>query len=142
LADPRNPEIKDIINSRVKFREAFRPYAPSVLKDHITEIFERDIDSPFMLLAVNVKEDKRTTVPGITHVDGSARIQTVTDENNGIYAQIIREFYQLSGVPLLLNTSFNVKGEPIVETPEDAINCYLNTELDFLIMENYLVSKK
>jgi len=142
LADPRNPEIKDIINSRVKFREAFRPYAPSVLKDHVTEIFERDIDSPFMLLAINVKENKRTIVPGITHVDGSARIQTVTDENNGIYAQIIREFYKLSGVPLLLNTSFNVKGEPIVETPEDAINCYLKTDLDFLIMENYMVAKK
>jgi len=142
LADPRNPEIKDIINSRVKFREAFRPYAPSVLRDHVTEIFERDEDSPFMLLTISVKEDKRAVVPGITHVDGTARIQTVTDEDNGIYTEIIREFYKLSGIPLLLNTSFNVKGEPIVETPEDAVNCYLKTGMDFLIMKGYIVSKK
>lgn len=142
VADPRNEEIKDIINSRIKFREAFRPYAPSILKQHASDYFVNDTPSPFMLLAFEVKEEKRADVPGIVHEDGTARLQTVTKEDNGIYAELIEEFHKLTGVPVVLNTSFNVKGEPIVETPENALNCFLNTNLDALIIEDYLIFKK
>lgn len=142
LADPRNPDIKDILNKRVKFREAFRPFAPSVLFDKMDEFFEEKTESPYMLFAFNIKEEKRVLIPGVVHVDGSARVQTVTKELNGSYADLIEHFYTLTGIPIVVNTSFNIKGEPIVETPVDAVKCFLKTDIDVLIIEDYIVFKK
>ncbi|HEY4111755.1 carbamoyltransferase family protein [Puia sp.] len=138
LADPRNPEMKDILNRKVKFREGFRPFAPSVLNEHAEQWFGLK-DSPFMLRVCDVLED---SVPAISHVDHTARIQTVSPEDNATYYQLIKCFYELTGVPLLINTSFNIKGEPIVETPEDALRCFLNTGLDLLVFRNVVLEKQ
>lgn len=142
LADARNPDIKDIINSRIKFREGFRPFAPSILFDEMGNYFDEVVESPYMLFAFAIKKEMRNIIPGVVHVDGTARLQTVKDETNGLYASLIREFYRITGVPLVLNTSFNVKGEPIVETPQDALNCFLKTDLDVLVIGNYIVKKQ
>lgn len=142
LADARNPRMKDIVNRNVKFREGFRPFAPSVLKEHAHEYFHMLTDeSPFMLLVFDVLEEKQAIIPAVTHVDKTARVQTVTEADNGIYYRLIQRFHELTGVPVIMNTSFNVKGEPIVETPEDALKCFLGTQLDFLVLENYIVRK-
>ncbi|MEW5946528.1 MAG: carbamoyltransferase C-terminal domain-containing protein [bacterium] len=142
LADPRNPKIKDHLDNNVKFRESFRPYAPAVLEEHAREFFDLKTPSPFMLLAAAVHEDKRPLITAVTHVDGTSRIQTVSvNENPGFY-KLISEFYKLTGVPLVLNTSMNTAGEPIVETPADALKMLTSTELDCLILENVLVEKK
>ncbi len=142
LADPRVKNMKDILNSRVKFRESFRPYAPSVLLEDAKDYFELDGESPFMLLVPPVRKDKRCLVPAITHVDGTARVQTVTREDNGIYYDLIEAFKKITGLPMLLNTSFNIRGMPIVEKPEDAIRCFLKTDLDALVMETIVVTKE
>lgn len=137
LADPRNPNIKDIINRTIKKREDFRPFAPSVLEDHYKEYFDTNQSSPYMSRIVPVISDK---IPGVTHVDRTARIQTVNREFNQRFYDLINEFYKITGIPMLLNTSFNCQ-EPIVETPEQAINTFLNTELEILVINNYLITK-
>jgi carbamoyltransferase len=141
LADPRKPEMKDILNSRVKHRQAFRPFAPIVLAERMKEIFEGDEDSPFMLIAKPVRPEWRDKIPAIVHVDGTARIQTVREQTNPILYRLLKEFEALTGVPVLINTSFNVKGEPIVETPRDAVICFLTTGIDNLILHDRVVSK-
>jgi carbamoyltransferase len=141
LADPRKPEMKDILNSRVKHRQPFRPFAPIVLAERAKEIFEGDEDSPFMLIAKSVRPEWRDRIPAIVHVDGTARVQTVRAETNPVLYRLLKEFEALTGVPVLINTSFNVKGEPIVETPRDAVICFLTTGIDHLILHDTLVSK-
>jgi carbamoyltransferase len=141
LADPRNPRMKDLLNSRVKFRQAFRPFAPIVLAERANEIFEGDEDSPFMLLAKRVAPEWRDRIPAIVHVDGTARVQTVRREHNERLHLLLKEFEKLTGVPVLLNTSFNIKGEPIVETPADAVKCFLSTGIDYLALHDMLIAK-
>jgi len=139
IADARNKENWQRVNLKIKFRESFRPFAPTVLEDKSKEYFDLSCPSPYMLLVAQVKKDN---VPAITHVDNSARIQTINRKENRKYYDLINEFYNLSGCPVIINTSFNVRGEPIVRTPEDAFNCFINTDMDYLIMDNYLISKK
>jgi carbamoyltransferase len=141
IADPRRAEMKDILNSRVKHRQAFRPFAPLVLAERMTEIFEGEEDSPFMLIAKPVRPEWRDKIPAIVHVDGSARVQSVREATNPRLYRLLKEFEALTGVPVLINTSFNVKGEPIIETPEDAVNCFLATGVDNLILHDTIVSK-
>lgn len=137
LADPRNPAMKDILNEKVKFRESFRPFAPAVLNEHAEKWFGIK-DSPFMLRVANVLIDK---IPAVTHVDGTARIQTVSREDNESYFDLIHSFYELTGVPTIIDTSFNVQGEPIVEHPTEAINCFLNSKMDALVFKNIIATK-
>ncbi|MBA4035699.1 MAG: carbamoyltransferase [Bradyrhizobium sp.] len=141
IADPRKPEMKDILNSRVKHRQAFRPFAPIVLAERMKEIFEGDEDSPFMLIAKPVRPEWRDKIPAIVHVDGTARVQTVREATNPMLYRLLKEFEALTGVPVLINTSFNIKGEPIVETPLDAVNCFLTTGIDHLVIHDAIVSK-
>jgi carbamoyltransferase len=141
LADPRKAEMKDILNSRVKHRQPFRPFAPIVLAERAKEIFEGEEDSPFMLIAKPVRREWRDRIPAIVHVDGTARVQTVSDDTNPVLYRLLKEFEALTGVPVLINTSFNVKGEPIVETPQDAVVCFLTTGIDNLVLHDTLVSK-
>ena len=131
--------MKDILNARVKHREGFRPFAPSVLREYASDYFDLTCESPYMLLIAEVKEDKQKIVPAITHVDGTARVQTVTREDNGRFRDLIEEFFKITGVPVILNTSFNIAGEPIVETPADALKCFMSTEMDYLVIEDYLI---
>lgn len=145
LCDPRLPEAKDTLNRRVKMREPFRPFAPAVLLDEASNWFEFDgtpSESPFMLRVVEVKTEKRNAVPAIVHVDGTGRLQTLTRENNGRFYDLVRKFHEKTGVPVLLNTSFNRMGQPIIETPADAIACLLNTGLDCCVFEDRIVFKK
>lgn len=140
LMDPRRKENKDILNARVKFRESFRPFAPIILRKNASEYFNMDIDSKYMLMVFDVK--KPNVIPAVTHVDNSARVQTLSKKDNpGLY-NLLEHFYKISGVPVLLNTSFNIAGEPIVETYEDAVNCFLKTNIDGMILENYYIEKK
>jgi len=141
LADPRKPEMKDILNSRVKHRQAFRPFAPIVLAERMKDVFEGEEDSPFMLIAKPVRPEWRDKIPAIVHVDGTARVQTVREATNPMLYRLLKEFEALTGVPVLINTSFNIKGEPIVETPEDAVACFLNTGIDNLILHDTVVTK-
>ena len=161
IADPRSPFMQRQLNLKVKYRESFRPFAPSILREYVSEWFEHDSDSPYMLLVADVKEDKRraiskeenalfgidklnvprSSVPAITHVDYSARIQTVHEDTNLRYHAVIKRFYELTGCPLVVNTSFNVRGEPIVCTPIDAFRCFMGTELDVLSVGDYLLLK-
>ncbi len=141
LADPRKAEMKDILNSRVKHRQAFRPFAPIVLAERANEIFEGEEESPFMLIARRVRPEWRDRIPAVVHVDGTARVQTVKEAANPMLYRLLREFEALTGVPVLINTSFNVKGEPIVETPHDAVVCFLTTGIDRLILHDTLISK-
>jgi len=142
LADPRNPKMKDKLNNEVKHREPWRPFCPSILNEDRAKYFDFDHESPFMILAFDVKEEKREEIPAVVHVDGTARPQTVTKEQNPVYYKLLKAFKQQTGVPVLINTSFNIKGEPIVCTPEDAIRCFFGTGIDALIMGNYLLKKK
>lgn len=141
LCDARNPKMKDIVNEKVKHREWWRPFAASVLDEKQSEWFEIEHKSPFMLLAAQVVQDKKKLVPSIVHVDGTCRIQSVTREQNAPYYDLLKEFEKETGVPLVLNTSFNDAGEPIVETPEDALKCFLNTQMDELILHNFIITK-
>jgi carbamoyltransferase len=141
IADPRDPAMKDLLNARVKHRQSFRPFAPIVLAERASEIFEGEEDSPFMLLAKRVAPEWLAKVPAIVHVDGTARVQTVRREHNERLYLLLKEFENLTGVPVLLNTSFNIRGEPIVETPADAMKCFLSTGIDYLAMHDMLISK-
>jgi len=131
LADPRDPKMKDVLNEKVKHRQWFRPFAPSVLRDHVKDWFVRDVDSPYMTKVIKFKDEVVDQVPAVAHFDNSARLQTVTEKDNKWYYGFIKKFYEKTGVPILLNTSFNDR-EPIVETPSHAINCFLNTNIDYL----------
>jgi len=140
LADARKRENWQRVNLKIKHRESFRPFAPSVLAEEAEEYFDLgNHESPYMLLVAQVKDD---TVPAVTHVDKSARIQTVTSGENSRYYNLLRTFYKKTGCPVMVNTSFNVRGEPIVCTLEDAFNCFTNTEMDYLVLGNYLISKE
>lgn len=141
ICDARQADMRDVLNLKVKHREPWRPFAASVLAERVSDFFEFTGTSPFMLLAVDVRKEKQGAVPSITHVDGTCRIQTVTPEVNGRYYDLIKNFYDLTGVPLILNTSFNLGGEPIVETPQDAVRTFLATKMDYLVLEEYIVSK-
>ena len=162
LGDARSSSMQKTLNLKVKYRESFRPFAPSVLREDVSDWFNLNIDSPYMLLVANVKDEKtikmtneqkklfgidklnikRSEIPAITHVDYSARIQTVHEETNAKYHKLISKFKQKTGCPVIVNTSFNVRGEPIVNTPEDAFNCFMGTELDTLVIGNCFLKKK
>jgi carbamoyltransferase len=141
LGDPRRPEMKDTLNKRVKFRQAFRPFAPIVLYERAKDIFIGEDESPFMLRAKQVRPEWKDRIPAIVHVDGTARVQTVRREHNDRMYDLLVEFEKLTGVPVLVNTSFNIKGEPIVETPQHAMNCFIYTGIDYLALHNTLVAK-
>ena len=142
LGDARDPKMKDTINMKIKFREGFRPFAPSVTREAAAEYFDLDAprESPFMLLTAEVRPDKRV-IPSVTHVDASARLQTVDKEVSPLYHAVIEEFGQLTGVPVIINTSFNVRGEPIVCTPADAYRCFMRTNMDDLVVGPFLMAK-
>jgi carbamoyltransferase len=162
IADPRSPTMQKLLNLKVKYRESFRPFAPSVLREDLANWFNTDVDSPYMLFVGYVREDKRrhttaeeqalfgidklnvlrSEIPAVTHVDFSARIQTVHLETNPRYYKLITRFKELTGCPVLVNTSFNVRGEPIVSTPEDAFRCFMGTDIDTLVVGNYFLTKE
>jgi carbamoyltransferase len=149
------------MNLKIKFRESFRPFAPSVLREHVADWFELDGDSPYMLLVADVNQERRipvpaeadtlwgieklnvprSTVPAITHVDYSARVQTVRRDTNALYYDIIEAFHRQTGCPVIINTSFNVRGEPIVCSPEDAYRCFMRSDMDLLVLEDFLLEK-
>ena len=139
LADPRNPNMKDTLNRRVKHREWFRPFAPVVLSERAPEWFEIDFESKLMLFIAPIKQPAR--IPAVAHIDGSARLQTVSLEDNPQLYGLIQEFERLTGVPILLNTSLNDNGEPLVETPQDALRFFRNHDVDFLILEDRVFAK-
>ena len=141
LADPRRPEMKAILNDRVKKREPFRPFAPSILAEHVDEYFEQTHPSPAMLMVYQVKTRCRDQIPAVTHLDGTGRLQTVTREDNERFYDLIQAFYQKTGVPVVLNTSFN-ENEPIVCTPRNAIDCFLKTRIDVLYLGNCAVRRE
>jgi carbamoyltransferase len=160
IGDARSPKMQSVMNLKIKFRESFRPFAPIVLRERASDYFDikPDHDSPYMLIVAPVRQDKRkpvepglfgldklkqlrSVVPAITHVDYSARLQTVDGERNPRLASMMRRFEQRTGCPVLINTSFNVRGEPIVCTPQDALRCFLGTEMDVLVLENFVVRR-
>jgi carbamoyltransferase len=140
VVDPRRSEMKDVLNERIKRREPFRPFAPSILLEKVGDFFEKGYPDPFMIKVYPVKPEKRALIPAVTHVDGTGRLQTVRKEDNPLYWQLIKEFEKITGVPVVLNTSFN-ENEPIVCTPEEAIDCFLRTKMDVLVIGNYVVRK-
>jgi len=139
LADPRRADMKDILNTKIKHRESFRPFAPSILEEHVSEYFDMDIPSPYMLMVSTVKKPK--VIPAVTHVDGTGRLHTVSKKSNPLYYDLINEFYLLTGVPVIINTSMNVMGEPIVNTPEQAYQMIVKTDMDCIVIGNNLVRK-
>ena len=143
LADPTFKHMKDILNARVKFREPFRPFAPVIPEEDITEVFEQKVPSPFMLVVSQIKPEYHEQIPAVTHYDGSGRVQTVTAEGNPFLHRLCRKMAVLrGGPPIILNTSFNIAGQPIVETPEEAIETFLNTNIDYLFLENFCITKR
>jgi carbamoyltransferase len=140
LCDPRRADMKDILNNKIKRRESFRPFAPSVLREAVGEWFETDCDVPFMLQVYQVRADKREAIPAVVHVNGSGRLQTVTEAQNPRYCALIRAFRDVTGVPLVLNTSFN-ENEPVVNTPSEALDCFLRTKMDRLVMGNLVIHR-
>jgi carbamoyltransferase len=162
LGDPRSPRMQSQLNLKVKFRESFRPFAPSVLREDVASWFEMDTDSPYMLLVADVVERRRiamtdeqralfgieklnvprSDIPAVTHVDYSARVQTVHEETNPRYDRLLRAFRRRTGCPVLVNTSFNVRGEPIVGSPEDAFRCFMGTDIEVLAVGNCLMRKE
>ncbi|MEK7851544.1 MAG: carbamoyltransferase C-terminal domain-containing protein, partial [Deltaproteobacteria bacterium] len=162
IGDARNREMQSVMNLKIKFRESFRPFAPSVLREDVNSWFEMDCDSPYMLLVAPVRKDKRTPltgeqerlfgieklnipkseIPSVTHVDYSARVQTVRRYTNPLYYDTIIEFKKLTGCPVVVNTSFNVRGEPIVCTPEDAYRCFMRTNMDYLVIGGFILDRK
>ncbi len=142
LADPRDPRMKDRVNARVKHRQGFRPFAPVVLREKAHEYFEGDEESPFMLLVKRVRPEAQSRIPAIVHVDGTARVQTLTEEQNPRLHALLRAFEERTGVAVLLNTSFNLRGQPIVEHPIDAVDCFLGTHLDALVLHDWILEKR
>jgi carbamoyltransferase len=140
VCDPRRADMKDVLNAKIKRRESFRPFAPSVLKERVAEWFEEDADVPFMMQVGSVREDKRALIPAVTHVDGSGRLQTVYHQTNPRYWQLIDAFRMATGVPMLLNTSFN-ENEPVVCRPREALGCFLRTEMDVLVLGNSFIHR-
>jgi len=141
LADPRRKDMKAILNSRIKYREPFRPFCPSILAEKVSEYFETDYASPFMVMAYRIKPEQRERIPAVAHGDGTGRLQTVERDVNELYWKLIRRFEDETGVPVLLNTSFN-ENEPIVQTPAQAIDCFLRTEMDVLSIGRFLLRKE
>jgi carbamoyltransferase len=161
LGDPRSDKMQKNLNLKVKYRESFRPFAPSILREDLTEWFDLNIDSPYMLFVANINSKKsiemtneqnelfgidklnikRSEIPAVTHVDYSARIQTVTQSTNKLYYDLISKFKEKTGCPVIVNTSFNVRGEPIVNTPSNAFNCFMGTDLDYLVIGNCILDK-
>jgi len=146
LADARRPDMKDIVNIKIKFREPYRPFAPSVLEEDVADYFNlvKGLQPPlsFMLMTLDVKDDKKSVIPAVTHVDGSARVQAVNHKTNPLYYKLIKEFKRRTGVPVILNTSFNLRGEPIVNTPANACKTFMSSGMDVLFLGNYMVEKK
>jgi len=142
LADPRNPHTKDRVNKKIKFREEFRPFAPAILEERAKDFFEIACPSPYMLLVAQVRPEKKNLIPAVTHLDGSARLQTVNQRQNPLFYSLLKEFEKQTGCPALLNTSFNLKGEPIVCSPLDAYSTFLRSGLDFLILGNCVLDKQ
>jgi len=147
IADPRNPNMKDIVNAKIKFREPYRPFAPSVLAEAAEKYFElpnaaRHCPARYMQYVVPVREKEHATLPAITHVDGTGRLQTVFKEQSPRYYKLIERFGQATGVPVILNTSFNLKGEPIVNTPANAFNTFSKSEMDALVLGNFIIDKQ
>jgi carbamoyltransferase len=140
IADPRRTDMRDIINLRIKFREKFRPFAPSILEEHVADWFEINESAPYMEKVLPIRSDKRARIPAVTHVDGSGRLQTVSKRTNPLYHALISRFFQATGVPILLNTSLN-ENEPVVRTPAEAISCFLRTDMDVLVMGNCLINR-
>ncbi|PWU00016.1 MAG: carbamoyltransferase [Bacteroidetes bacterium] len=140
LADPRNDKAKDLLNAKIKRRESFRPFAPSILREYTGEFFEKNDEVPFMEKVFPIKAEKRAIIPAVTHVDGTGRLQTVTKDVSPRYYGLIEKFRQKTGVPILLNTSFN-ENEPIVNTPQEALDCYLRTQMDMLVLENCVITR-
>ena len=140
LADPRRADMKDILNLKIKKRESFRPFAPSIMREHVSDWFEIDSEVPFMMKVFQIKENKRKIIPAVTHIDGSGRLQTVYEDTNCKFYQLINSFFKITNVPLILNTSFN-ENEPIICNPEQAIDCFLRTKMDVLVMENYIIQR-
>ena len=141
LADPRRTDMRDIINLKIKFREKFRPFAPSVLEEHVGEYFEVDEPSPFMERVLPIRPEKQALIPAVTHVDGSGRLQTVSRRSSLLYWELIERFRQRTGIPMLLNTSLN-ENEPIVRTPDEAISCYQRTAMDMLVLGNLVIERE
>jgi carbamoyltransferase len=141
IADARNKENWQKVNLKIKFRESFRPFAPTVLEERVSDYFDLDRESPYMLIVADTLPEKRSEIPAVTHVDGSARIQTIRYDQNPRYYDLLKAFEKRTGCPVIINTSFNVRGEPIVESPEDAVNCFLHTHMDYLVLGNYLLRK-
>jgi carbamoyltransferase len=142
IADARNPENWQRVNLKIKYRESFRPFAPVVLEDRMSDYFECDRPSPYMLFTAQVRPEKRSSIPAVTHVDGSARLQTLRREDHELFYDLIAQFDRDTGCPVIINTSFNVRGEPIVCTPEDAFRCFMATEMDYLALDCFLIDKQ
>ena len=138
LANPAIPNIKSIINSKIKRRESFRPFAPSILQEHVEDWFDENHESLFMSFVTKVNSEKKNIIPSVVHIDGTGRLQTVNKKTNPRFYDLIQKFYKLSGIPLLLNTSFN-ENEPIVMTPEEAISCFVRTNMDILVLEKIVL---
>jgi len=141
VCDPRRPDMKDILNFKIKKRESFRPFAPSILREKVSEWFEIDDDVPFMMKVFPIRKNKQTQIPAVIHVDGTGRLQTVYRDTNPLYYQLIETFESLTGVPIVLNTSFN-ENEPVVCRPEEAMETFLRTQMDVLVLGNYFIFRK
>ena len=140
VCDPRRADMKEILNRKIKRRESFRPFAPSILREHVAEWFEEEADVPFMMQVFQVREEKRTLIPAVTHVDGSGRLQTVHRETNPRYYRLIESFHRKTGVPMVLNTSFN-ENEPVVCRPKEALDCFLRTKMDWVVLQDWIVGR-
>lgn len=140
VCDPRRADMKDILNLKIKRRESFRPFAPSILREAVSDWFEEDDDVPFMMKVFQIRKEKQSDIPAVTHVDGSGRLQTVYKETNSRYYHLIDAFKEITGVPIVLNTSFN-ENEPVVCSPEEAVDCFLRTKMDVLVMEDFYISR-
>jgi carbamoyltransferase len=138
--DPRRAEMKDVLNSRIKRREPFRPFAPSILEERVGDYFEESYPDPFMIKVYPIRPEKRAEIPAVTHVDGTGRLQTVSRAQNPRYWSLIRAFEEKTGVPVVLNTSFN-ENEPIVNTPAEALGCFLRTKMDVLVLGDWMVER-
>jgi carbamoyltransferase len=140
LGDPRRADMKEILNRKIKRRESFRPFAPSILREAVADWFVRDDDVPFMLQVIPIRTERRDQIPAVTHIDGTGRLQTIDRASNPRYYALIEAFFRLTGVPMVLNTSFN-ENEPVVCRPEEALDCFLRTKMDVLVLGNHLVRR-